>query len=141
MLNRHARRTGAKPRIAPVTARDRLDAEQHHAAEHQHAAQQIGGRTVVDRLELVDDRRRKGVEAHQHEEAVFTEQVQPDQQRAGADRQPQLRQHDAPEDLRRSLAERRCTILQRRIESLELSRHREIDEGQIRDHRDHHRAP
>ena len=100
MPHRLPRRAGAEPGIAPVAAQQRLEPDQPDAAQHQHAAQQIGRRPVIDALELVDDRGGERVVAHQHEQPVFAEQMQPDQQRPAAHRQPQLRQHHAQEDRR-----------------------------------------
>ena len=102
-----ARGAGADAGIALLAAHQHFQAQQHEAADHQHAGQHVGGRAVEGRLELVDDRRGEGVEADEDVEAVFGQQMQADQQRAAADGEPELRQHDAPEHAPWPEAERR----------------------------------
>lgn len=56
----HACRAGSDAGIALLAAQQRLETQEAEAEQHQHATEQVGGRAVIDRLELVDDRGGKG---------------------------------------------------------------------------------
>ena len=121
------------------------DLERRAAARQQddeHAGEHVAGGAVEGRLELVDDRRREGVEADHREQPVLGEQVQADEQRAAA-ASPAAAAAARPGGRRCQRAERRGRprLLERRVEPAQRRRDRDVDEREVGEHRDQHARP
>ncbi|MNI19973.1 hypothetical protein D3C73_734270 [compost metagenome] len=130
---------GAPRTDASVTCRTPgggLGRQHGQATQRQHTGQHVRRCAVEGRFELIEDRGGKGVEADHGVQAIFGQQVQADQQGAAADRQAQLRQHNAEKHFPGFEPHGLGDVFDGRIEPAQSGRYRQIQEREVGDDRD-----